>query len=119
MMRRSAARKFSDPVLAVMPFDDEEDALAIATTTSSAWPAESGHRDTIRARRVGAGNHHRHGVDQHLQAVLDLDAIWRPKNSGLGRERARIGVRAYMNQKSDDYDLSGRPHPWARAALAN
>ena len=35
------------------------------------------------------------------------------KASGLGREKGRAGLLAYMNQKSYYLDLSEAPHPWA------
>ena len=35
------------------------------------------------------------------------------KASGLGREKGREGIRAWMAQKSLYFDLSGQPHPWA------
>ncbi|MDT8261713.1 aldehyde dehydrogenase family protein [Roseomonas sp. DSM 102946] len=35
------------------------------------------------------------------------------KDSGLGREKGREGIRAWMAQKSFYVDLPGRPHPWA------
>ena len=39
------------------------------------------------------------------------------KDSGLGREKGRDGVRAYMEQKSLYLDTSARPHPWAAPSL--
>jgi betaine-aldehyde dehydrogenase len=35
------------------------------------------------------------------------------KASGVGREKGREGMRAYMNQKSYYIDTSDKPHPWA------
>ena len=35
------------------------------------------------------------------------------KDSGLGREKGRDGIRAWMTQKSLYVDMSGAPHPWA------
>jgi hypothetical protein len=35
------------------------------------------------------------------------------KDSGMGREKGREGIHAWMAQKSIYYDLSGKPHPWA------
>ena len=36
------------------------------------------------------------------------------KDSGVGREKGREGIRAWMAQKSIYCDLGGEPHPWAR-----
>ncbi|MDB5555786.1 MAG: aldehyde dehydrogenase, partial [Rhizobium sp.] len=35
------------------------------------------------------------------------------KASGVGREKGRDGLRAYMQQKSYYIDTSGSPLPWA------
>ena len=40
------------------------------------------------------------------------------KDSGLGREKGRNGIRAYQQQKALYVDLSGRPFPWAAATVA-
>jgi len=40
------------------------------------------------------------------------------KASGMGREKGREGLRAYMTQKSIYTDLSGAPHPWAGEAAS-
>jgi len=39
-----------------------------------------------------------------------------PGASGIGREKGRAGLHAYMTQKSFYVDLSGAPHPWAGPA---
>jgi acyl-CoA reductase-like NAD-dependent aldehyde dehydrogenase len=38
------------------------------------------------------------------------------KESGVGREKGRDGIRAYMAQKSIYTDLSGQPLAWAGVA---
>ena len=38
------------------------------------------------------------------------------KESGMGREKGRDGIRAYMAQKSIYIDLSGQPLAWAGVA---
>jgi betaine-aldehyde dehydrogenase len=39
------------------------------------------------------------------------------KESGVGREKGRDGIRAWMAQKSLYFDLGNRPHPWAAVAV--
>jgi hypothetical protein len=38
------------------------------------------------------------------------------KDSGVGTEKGREGIRSYMNQKSIYLDLSGQPLSWAEAS---
>jgi acyl-CoA reductase-like NAD-dependent aldehyde dehydrogenase len=105
------------PVLAVMPFDDEEDAIGIANDNEFGLACGIWTRDAIRARRVGrqitTGTV---WINTYKQFSVSTP-FGGAKNSGIGREKGALGVRAYMNQKSYYYDLSGKPHAWARAAL--
>ncbi len=107
------------PVLAVMPFDDEEEALEIANDNEYGLACGIWTRDAVRARRVGreitTGTV---WINTYKQFSVSTP-FGGAKNSGLGREKGASGVRAYMNQKSYYYDLSGKPHAWARAALTN
>jgi acyl-CoA reductase-like NAD-dependent aldehyde dehydrogenase len=107
------------PVLAVMPFGDEAEAIAMANDNEFGLACGIWTRDTIRARRVGreitTGTV---WINTYKQFSISTP-FGGAKNSGLGREKGADGVRAYMNQKSYYYDLSARPHPWIRAALSN
>jgi betaine-aldehyde dehydrogenase len=102
------------PVLAVLPFDGEDDLVAQAN--SSAYGLASGvwTKDFAKAWRVGR--------------ALETGTVWvntykqfsiatpfgGVKDSGLGREKGREGIRAYQQQKSFYVDTSGKQHPWAR-----
>jgi betaine-aldehyde dehydrogenase len=105
------------PVLAVLPFDDEADVVAQANVSPYGLASGVWTRDFAKAWRVGR--------------ALETGTVWintykqfsiaTPfggiKDSGLGREKGREGLRAYQQQKALYVDLSGNPHPWARAAV--
>ena len=65
-------------------------------------------RLAARPRRAG-----RHRVDQHLQAVLHLHPFGGWRDSGLGREKGRLGILQYMEQKSLYWGLNEQPLAWA------
>jgi betaine-aldehyde dehydrogenase len=106
------------PVLAVLPFDNEEDVIAAANESAYGLASGIWTRDVTRAWRVGR--------------ALEAGTVWintykqfsiaTPfgglKDSGLGREKGREGIRAYQQQKAFYLDTSGRPHPWAAATVA-
>jgi betaine-aldehyde dehydrogenase len=106
------------PVLAVMPFDTEETLIAEANASAYGLAAGIWTRDITKAWRLGR--------------ALDAGTVWintykqfsiaTPfgglKQSGIGREKGREGIRAYQHQKALYMDLSGRPLPWAAATVA-
>lgn len=105
------------PVLAVLPFDTEEEVIAAGNDSDYGLACGIWTRDFPRAWRVGR--------------AINAGTIWHntykqfsistpfggERDSGVGREKGRQGMRAYMAQKSFYSDLSGAPHPWAGAAL--
>jgi betaine-aldehyde dehydrogenase len=102
------------PVLAVLPFDTEDDVIAQANDNAYGLACGIWTRDFPRAWRVAR--------------AITTGTVWintykqfsagtpfgGEKDAGLGREKGREGIRAYMAQKSVYLDLTGRPHPWAR-----
>jgi betaine-aldehyde dehydrogenase len=101
------------PVLAVLPFDDEDDVVAMGDDNDYGLACGIYTRDFTRAWRVAraieAGTV---WINTYKQFSISTP-FGGMKDSGMGREKGRDGIRAWMSQKSIYYDLSGRPHPWA------
>jgi betaine-aldehyde dehydrogenase len=106
------------PVLAVLPFDDEDDVIAQSNDNAYGLAAGIWTRDFPKAWRLG----------QALKAgtvwvnTYKQFSIATPfggfGESGMGREKGRDGIRAWQQQKAFYVDLSSRPHPWAAATVA-
>jgi betaine-aldehyde dehydrogenase len=102
------------PVLAVLPFETEAEVIALGNDSAYGLACGIWTRDFPRAWRVAR--------------AITTGTVWintykqfsagtpfgGEKDAGLGREKGREGIRAYMAQKSVYLDLSGQPHPWAR-----
>jgi betaine-aldehyde dehydrogenase len=107
------------PVLAVIPFDDEQDLIRDSNDNSYGLACGIYTRDFPRAWRIAR--------------AIDTGTVWintykqfsiatpfgGTKDSGLGREKGRDGIRAWMAQKSLYCDLSEQPHPWAQLHREN
>ncbi|WP_414441418.1 aldehyde dehydrogenase [Burkholderia sp. 22PA0106] len=101
------------PVLVAMPFDDEAALLAEANDSVFGLAAGIWTRDYKRAWRVARA----------LEAgtvwinTYKLFSISTPfsgwKDSGMGREKGRLGIREYMQQKSLYWGLNDAPLAWA------
>jgi acyl-CoA reductase-like NAD-dependent aldehyde dehydrogenase len=105
------------PVLAVLPFDDEAGLIRQANDNAYGLACGIYTRDFPKAWRVARG--------------IDAGTVWintykqfsistpfgGTKESGVGREKGRDGIRAWMAQKSLYVDLGNRPHPWAAIAV--
>jgi len=101
------------PVLVVLPFDDEADVIAQANDNDYGLACGIWTRDFPKSWRVGrAINAGTVWVNTYKQFSISTP-FGGEKASGLGREKGREGIRAYMAQKSFYTDLSGAPHPWA------
>lgn len=102
------------PVLAVLPFDDEDDVIAQAEDNAYGLACGIWTRDFPRAYRVArAITTGTVWINTYKQFSISTP-FGGEKDAGLGREKGREGIRAYMAQKSLYVDLTGRPHPWAR-----
>ena len=110
---RTAREEIFGPVLVVMPFDSD-DAL-VETANDSAYGLACGiftadfKRAWRLARAIEAGTV---WINTYKQFSISTP-FGGMKISGIGREKGREGIRAYMAQKSIYYDMSGKPHPWA------
>ncbi|CAG9169048.1 aldehyde dehydrogenase [Cupriavidus respiraculi] len=101
------------PVLVAMPFDNEEDLIAQANDSVYALAAGVWTRDYKRAwriaRAVQAGNV---WINTYKQFSISTPfGGWR--DSGLGREKGRLGILQYMEQKSVYWGMNEQPLPWA------
>ncbi|MFE7422142.1 aldehyde dehydrogenase family protein [Rhodococcus sp. NPDC057529] len=94
------------PVLSVLPFTDERDAIAVANDTSFGLAAGVWSRDIGRihrvARRVQAGTvwANTYGIFHHTVPFGGM------KSSGLGRELGSAAVEHYTQLKSLVLDIS-------------
>jgi len=105
------------PVLAVLPFDGEEDVIAQSNDNSYGLALGLWTKDFPKAWRVGrAISTGTVWVNTYKQFSISTP-FGGEKDSGIGREKGREGMRAYMAQKSIYHDLSGKPHPWALPAM--
>ncbi|GLW64230.1 aldehyde dehydrogenase [Actinomadura rubrobrunea] len=96
---RIAQEEIFGPVLALIPYEDEDDAVRIANDSSyglggSVWTADVDHGVEV-ARRIRTGSC---GVNLY---VLDPNTPFGGfKDSGLGRELGPEGLTAYLEHKS-------------------
>jgi acyl-CoA reductase-like NAD-dependent aldehyde dehydrogenase len=101
------------PVLAVLPFDSEEDVVRQGNDNSYGLACGIYTGDFRKAWRVAraieAGTV---WINTYKQFSISTP-FGGMKDSGVGREKGREGIRAWMAQKSLYCDLSGQPHPWA------
>lgn len=110
---RTVQEEIFGPVGVLLPFEDEDDLIAMANDSiyglaCGIWTAD--YRRAWRiARAVDAGT-----VWINTYKLFSIATPFGGnKDSGMGREKAIDGLRAYMKQKSLYWDLSGKPLPWA------
>jgi aldehyde dehydrogenase (NAD+) len=97
----------------VLPFEDEADVVAQADDTvfglaCGIWTSDY-RRAWRTARAVQAGTV---WINTYKQFSISTPFSGL-KDSGIGTEKGRDGIRSYMNQKSIYLDVSGQPLPWA------
>jgi aldehyde dehydrogenase (NAD+) len=94
-----AREEIFGPVLAILPYDDEEDAIRIANDTPYGLSGCVSSADLDRARRVAArmrtGMVHINGA--HLDAMAPFGGY---KQSGNGREWGAFGIEEFLEVKS-------------------
>jgi betaine-aldehyde dehydrogenase len=94
-----AREEIFGPVLSIMSYRDEEEAIALANDTiyglaAAVW---SGDEDRARrvARRLRAGQVEINGAGYNLEAPFGGF-----KQSGIGRENGRYGLEEYLEVKA-------------------
>jgi len=96
---RIAREEIFGPVLSIIPYKSEEDAIAIANDTTYGLAAYISSSDTLRANRVAAqisaGRININGFSHDPQAPFGGF-----KQSGIGREFGAYGLEAYLEPKA-------------------
>jgi aldehyde dehydrogenase (NAD+) len=110
---RIAQEEVFGPVLAVMKFDDDEEAVSIANSTQYGLAAglwtESISRAIRLSERLEAGT----VWINTYRAVSYMSPFGGYKRSGLGRESGLSAMREYLQEKSVWIDTSGEvPNPF-------
>ena len=96
---RIAREEIFGPVVAVIPYDDEEDAIRLANDSDyglagSVWTSDPSHGLDV-ARRVRTGTY---AVNMYLMDFVAPFGGY--KSSGIGREFGKEGLEEYLEYKS-------------------
>lgn len=97
---RVAREEIFGPVLAVIPFDDDDEAVSIANDSDFGLAGCVFSTDTQRARRIA--NQIRTGIlsINDISMLADFVPFGGYKSSGVGREFGEDGLKSYTQTKS-------------------
>ncbi len=100
------------PVMSIIPFKDESEAIAIANATPYGLAAAVWSRDIFRAFRVVKALEAGIVWVNHMQPTF-VEAPWGGyKASGFGRELGHWGVEEYLETKQVFINLDEKPIAW-------
>jgi len=110
---RTCREEIFGPVLVVLPFNDEEDLVKQANDSDyglacGLW-TENYKKAYRLARRIEAGTV---WINTYKQFSISTPFTG-IKDSGMGKEKGREGIREYMQQKSLYWGLNPTPLAWA------
>ena len=109
---RIAQEEIFGPVMSVIPFKDEAQALEIANATPYGLAAAVWTRDIFKAFRVVKSLEAGIVWVNHMQPTM-MEAPWGGyKMSGFGRELGHWGVEEYMETKQVYINLDEAPIAW-------
>ena len=109
---RIAQEEIFGPVMSVIPFDDEADAIRIANETQYGLAAAVWTRDIFKAFRVVKALEAGIVWVNHMQPTF-VEAPWGGyKASGFGRELGHWGVEEYLETKQVFINLDEKPIGW-------
>lgn len=97
---RIAQEEVFGPVLSVIPFDDEDEALAIANDTTFGLAAGLWTQDVRRMLRMSAGIQAGTVWVNTYRTISYMSPLGGYKHSGIGRENGQAAIDAYLQTKS-------------------
>jgi betaine-aldehyde dehydrogenase len=107
-----AREEIFGPVMAVIPFDDEKEALRLANDSRYGLAAAVWSRDIFKCFRMVKGLQAGVVWVNHMQPTY-VEAPWGGyKMSGIGRELGPWGAEEYLQVKQVHINLSERPLGW-------